>query len=175
MAGMTRIMRVPAVPALTTMSRMAPMAVVVMVMMAVTTMMITVIMPMLMLMLTIIVMLLVILHFVLHEVPEQSTTNRTQQTMFLLMTEVIARDAASERTPEPTVHTPLSVGICIGALFTTVLCIFWLGYIDSGRVGTCGGCVPWLVGWMVVVVSCVPGDSVLRRLVSCRNHRPKVV
>lgn len=41
--------------------------------------------------------------------------------MFLLMTEVIARHAASERTPEPTVHTPVSVGVCIGALFATAL------------------------------------------------------
>ena len=134
-AGMTRTVRVPAMTAVTTMSRMAPMTVVVMVMMAVTAMMITVIMPMLMLMFTIIVMLLVILHFVLYEVPEQSTTNRTQQAMFLFMTEVIARDAASERAPEPTVHTPISVGVGIGALFTTALCIFWLGYIDSGRGG----------------------------------------
>lgn len=148
MAGMTRTMRVPAVPAMTTMPRMTPMAVVVMVMMVVTAMVVTVIMPMLML--TIIVVLLVVLHFVLYEVPEQSTTNRTQQAMFLLMTEVIARDATSERTPEPTVHTPVSVGVYIGALFTTALCIFWLRYIDSGWVGTCGGCVPWLVGWMVV-------------------------
>lgn len=149
MAGMTRTMRMPTVTAETTMSRMArmaPMAVVVMVMMAVTAMVIT----MLMLMFTIIVMLVVILHFVLYEVPEQSTTNRTQQAMFLLMAKVIARHATSERTPKPTVHTPVSVGVCIGALFATALCIFWLGYIHSGRVETCRGCVPWLVGWMVV-------------------------
>lgn len=70
--------------------------------------------------------------------------------MFFLMTKVIARHAASERTTEPTVHTPVSVSVCIGALFASVLRIFWFGHIDSGRVGTCGGCVPWLVGWMVI-------------------------
>lgn len=70
--------------------------------------------------------------------------------MFLFMAKVIARHAASEGTPEPTVHTPVSVGVSVGALFATALCIFWLGYIHSGRVGACGGCVPWLVGWMVV-------------------------
>lgn len=154
MAGMTRTMRVPAVTAMaaiTTMSRMARMApmtvvVVVMVMMAATAMMVTVLMAMF----TIIVMLVMILHFVLYEVPEQSTTNRTQQAMFFLMAKVIARHAASKRASKPTIHTPISVGVCIGALFTTALCIFWLGYIHSGRVGTCGGCVPWLAGWMVV-------------------------
>jgi hypothetical protein len=66
------------------------------------------------------------------------------------MTKVIARHAASERTTEPTVYIPVSVGVCTGALFASVLRIFWFGYIDGGRVGTCGGCVPWLVGWMVI-------------------------
>lgn len=41
--------------------------------------------------------------------------------MFLLMAEIIARHAASDRAPEPTVHTPVSVGICIEALFATAL------------------------------------------------------
>jgi hypothetical protein len=86
---------------------------------AMTVMMITVIVPMI----TIVVMPFVILHLVLQEVPKKSTTNCSQQAMFLLVAEVIARHAASERTSKSTVHTSVSVGVGIGALFahTTAL------------------------------------------------------